>query len=262
MFFWLTAFIIGLNEMTVSGSFGSWYWTKYSNIDKHLKDKLPAFAVIGSFLRSVFYHAGTIAFGSFLIAICKLLRVILEFISNRLKDKNGNENKLVKCVLCCCKCCMCCLENFLKYINRHAFIITSIYSLNFIRAASKAFKLVTTNIVRVSVVDRISYFLLFLSNLSITAICGVASFYFFTKKIPFNALQSYTPDLNYYFLPMSAIIVGVFFIGKLFFDVFSMGIDTLLICVLIDVDKNDGSKSRPYFMSKELRKILKVGYSR
>lgn len=48
MLFWLTAFMIGLNEMTLSGSFGAWYWSRNKNIDKSLKNDLPLFTVLGS----------------------------------------------------------------------------------------------------------------------------------------------------------------------------------------------------------------------
>jgi choline transporter-like protein 2/4/5 len=65
------------------------------------------------------------------------------------------------------------------------------------------------------------------------------------------------PQFNFYLLPMMSVVVGTFFVGKLFFDVFSMGIDSLLMCVLIDLEENDGSEQKPYFMSKNLRKILR-----
>ena len=57
---------------------------------------------------------------------------------------------------------------------------------------------------------------------------------------------------------MFIIIIGAFAIAKLFFDVFSMGIDSLLMCALIDLNENNGSQEKPYFMSKDLKKILGV----
>ena len=64
--------------------------------------------------------------------------------------------------------------------------------------------------------------------------------------------------MNYYFVPLFIIIIGAFAIAKLFFDVFSMGIDSLLMCALIDLNENNGSQEKPYFMSKDLKKILGV----
>lgn len=103
---------------------------------------------------------------------------------------------------------------------------------------------------------------MFLSNVAITSLVAILAYLFFTKQLPIDGLLTLAPQLNYYFVPIFVIIIGCFTITKLFFDVFSMGVDTLLICVLIDVDMNDGSKARPYFMSKDLRKILNISNKR
>jgi len=43
------------------------------------------------------YHLGSIAFGSLLIAICQLIRIVLEFLDRRLKNsKNCVAKFLVK----------------------------------------------------------------------------------------------------------------------------------------------------------------------
>jgi solute carrier family 44 (choline transporter-like protein), member 2/4/5 len=199
MFFWLMAFVNGLNEMTVAGAFGAYYWTRYENVSKEKKNKLPFLTILGSFMRALFYHFGTIAFGSLLIATISIIRVILEFIHHKIK-KHEDTSKIAKYFMCMCKCCFCCLERFIKFINRYAFIITAVYSLNFCRAAGKAFKLITSNAVRIVVIDKISNFILFLSNVTITSGIGVLSFYFFTKKLPVEAITKFSPDLNFYVL--------------------------------------------------------------
>ena len=190
-----------------------------------------------------------------LIAIVKIIRVILEYVSHKVK-KNSNDNKLAKFFAVCCKCCFYCLEKILKFLNKYAFIITAVYSLNFCRAAAKAFKLITSNAIRLVVVDKISNFLLLLSNLAITSLIGILAFYFFTKRIPVDAITKFSPDLNFYVIPIILIIISTFVINKLFFDVFNLGVDSILMCVLIDIDKNNGSKEKPYFMPKSLQRML------
>ena len=37
--------------------------------------------------------------------------------------------------------------------------------------------------------------------------------------------------------------------------VYELAVGTILICFLEDEKRNDGSKEKPYFMSKELRKL-------
>jgi len=41
-------------------------------------------------------HLGSIAFGSLLIAICQLIRILLEFLDRRLK---GRENRFAKILI-------------------------------------------------------------------------------------------------------------------------------------------------------------------
>ena len=35
-----------------------------------------------------------------------------------------------------------------------------------------------------------------------------------------------------------------------------MAVDTLFLCFLEDLERNDGSQQRPFYMSKSLKKIL------
>jgi solute carrier family 44 (choline transporter-like protein), member 2/4/5 len=255
MFFWLTAFVVGLNQMVLAGSFGEWYWTRFENVDSEYKNKMSWFTVAGSFGRAIFYHLGTIAFGSLLIAIVKMIRLILEYLSHKFKGEI-ERSAVARFCMSCLKCCFWCLEKLLKFLNRYAFIITAVYSYNFCKAAKTAISLITSNVLRVAVVNNIANFILFLSNLAITALISLFAFYFFTKRIPLDWLISQSPDLNYYFLPLIVIIIGVFAISKLFFEVFSIGVDSILICVLVDYKENDGSKEKPYFMSRSFRELL------
>ena len=56
---------------------------------------------------------GTVAFGSLIIAILRMIRVILEKVEAKLA-KYHQDNIVVKGVMCCCKCCFWCLEKFMK----------------------------------------------------------------------------------------------------------------------------------------------------
>ncbi len=57
-------------------------------------------------------------------------------------------------------------------------------------------------------------------------------------------------DLNYYLLPVLMVVLGSYSIADVFFDVYEMAVDTVFLCFLEDVERNDGSEERPYFMSK------------
>ena len=253
MLFWLMAFSVALNQMTLAGIFGEWFFTR-SDKSKTIK-KLPFMTLFVSFTRAIVYHLGTLAFGSLIIAIIKMLRVFLEYIDSKVKNSN---NQTAMYAMKCLKCCLWCLEKFVKFLNRRVFIITATYSLNFCSAAKRAVQLITNNILRVMVLNKLTDFVLFISNLCITFLMAVLGFYVFTRKIPIDSLLQITPELKFYIPPLFVLIIGSYCVSKLFLDVFSFGVDTLLLCALIDFEENDGSKEKPYFMSKSLKNILKV----
>jgi solute carrier family 44 (choline transporter-like protein), member 2/4/5 len=97
---------------------------------------------------------GTLAFGSLVIAICRMIRVFLEWLDHKLK-KYG-DNSFARGMLCCCRCCFWCLEKFLKFMNRNAYIMCAVHGKNFCNSARDAFFLLMRNIVRVVVLDKVN----------------------------------------------------------------------------------------------------------
>ena len=198
------------------------------------------------------------AFGSLIIAIIKMIRLALQYIQDKLEEK-GADNPVVKVILCLCKCCFWCLEKFMKFINRNAYILTAIYGSNFCKSAKEAFSLILRNMVRVAVLDKVTDFLFFLGKVVITSTVALLSFWYFSgslgEKVPLDLAE---PKLNYYFVPVLIITIGAYFIAACFFSVYAMAVDTLFLCFLVDMEKNDGSKEKPYFMPKKLMSILNL----
>uniref|UniRef100_A0A671QYK1 Choline transporter-like protein n=1 Tax=Sinocyclocheilus anshuiensis TaxID=1608454 RepID=A0A671QYK1_9TELE len=54
----------------------------------------------------------------------------------------------------------------------------------------------------------------------------------------------------------NTVIFGSYMIAHGFFNVYAMCVDTLFLCFLLDLEKNDGSVFRPYYMGSSLRAIL------
>ena len=246
--FWSLFFLSAMGEMVLSGAFSSWYWT----FDK--SKNLPPAPLSTSMGRTMRYHLGTLAFGSLIIAIIRVIRVTLEYIYKKCKRKPGSQ--VARAILCCCRCCMWCLEKFMRFINRNAYIMTATYGTSFCRSARDAFMLIMRNVLRVVAVDAVCDFLLFLGKAFITVGITVASFYFLDHRIPIEGLDKFVPETHYSWLPVVTIAVGCFFISSLFFSVYNMAVDTLFLCFLEDLERNDGSEERPYYMSKDMMKVL------
>ncbi|GAV01786.1 hypothetical protein RvY_12442 [Ramazzottius varieornatus] len=80
---------------------------------------------------------------------------------------------------------------------------------------------------------------------------GVAAYFFFASGTDNTGLL-----LNYIWVPTVTIIMGSYVIASAFFSVYEMAIDTLFICFLEDVERNDGSDQKPYFMPRRLMLLL------
>ncbi|XP_030264233.1 choline transporter-like protein 2 isoform X1 [Sparus aurata] len=245
LFFWCANFVTALGQMTLAGAFASYYWAFVK------PDDMPAFPVFSALGRSLRYHTGTLAFGSLILSIIQIIRVLLEYLDHKLK---GAQNKCTKFLLCCLKCCFWCLEKFVKFLNRNAYIMVAIYGKNFCTSARDAFFLLMRNMIRVAVLDKVTDFLLFLGKLLIVGLVGIFAFFFFSGRV--KAFENTAPHLHYYWVPILTVVIGSYLIAHGFFSVYAMCVDTLFLCFCEDLERNDGSAARPYYMSSTLHEIL------
>ncbi|XP_058410715.1 choline transporter-like protein 4 [Diceros bicornis minor] len=245
--FWTLNWVLALGQCVMAGAFASFYWAF------HKPQDIPTFPLSAAFIRTIRYHTGSLAFGALILTIVQIVRVIFEYIDHKLR---GAQNPVTRCIMCCFKCCLWCLEKFIKFLNRNAYIMIAVYGKNFCVSAKNAFMLLMRNIVRVVVLDKVTDLLLFFGKLLVVGGVGVLSFFFFTGRIQGLGKDFENPQLNYYWLPIMTSIVGAYVIASGFFSVFGMCVDTLFLCFLEDLERNDGSLDRPYYMSKSLLKIL------
>ncbi|XP_038549517.1 choline transporter-like protein 2 isoform X2 [Micropterus salmoides] len=245
LFFWCANFVTALGQMTLAGAFASYYWAVVK------PDDMPAFPLFSSLGRSLRYHTGSLAFGSLILSIVQIIRVLLEYVDHKLK---GAQNKFAKFLLCCLKCCFWCLEKFIKFLNRNAYIMVAIYGKNFCTSARDAFFLLMRNMIRVAVLDKVTDFLLFLGKLLIVGLVGIFAFFFFSGRV--KTFENTAPHLNYYWVPILTVALGSYLIAHGFFSVYAMCVDTLFLCFCEDLERNDGSAARPYYMSSTLHEIL------
>jgi hypothetical protein len=109
------------------------------------------------------YHLGTAAFGSLIIAVIKTIRSVLAYIQ---KHAKASKNKVIEYLMCVLQCCMWCLEKCAKFLNKNAYIQTSIYGFSFCKSSRRAFFLILRNILRISVVNAVADFVLILGKVS------------------------------------------------------------------------------------------------
>lgn len=113
-YLWINAFLIGIAQFVISAAAAMWYFTSTS-------DTSGSGSTIKGLYWAIRYHLGSIAFGSFLIALIQFIRIIFEYYKSKIEAANKN-NPLIKALLCITSCCLDCLERFIKFITKNAYI--------------------------------------------------------------------------------------------------------------------------------------------
>ncbi|CAK9295939.1 unnamed protein product [Gordionus sp. m RMFG-2023] len=242
--FWTIFFVNALNQITLAGAFSSYYWARNKRRD------VPFFIMIRSFSLACIYHAGSLAFGSLLLAITKMIRLFLEYLKDKC-EKSGNS--VLICLLRCIRCLFWIFEKFLRFLNKNAFIMMAIHGKNFCQSAADAFSLLMRNVIRVVVINHTTDFLLFMGQLVVMATTGY--FFYFLHNTQSDVSQL-LPKFRVWQFSMAVQIIGAYFVSRIFFGVYEMAVDTLFLCFLEDCERNDGSPQKPYYMSKDLKRIL------
>ncbi|XP_064625864.1 choline transporter-like protein 1 isoform X2 [Lineus longissimus] len=228
---WVMNFILACQEVVIAGAVATWYFTR----DKKNKLGWPIARSTGRLIR---YHLGSVAFGSFIIAVVMLARLILAYIQKKLHGRGG---PIVQFLLKCLQCCLWCFEKFLKFLNRNAYIEIAIYGYNFCKAAAKAFSLIVSNALRVAAINSVGDFVLLMGKLMVVAITICIGF----------VLVKDNQELNYVWVPLLLGGLASFVISHCFLSVYEMCIDTIFLCFCEDSERNDGI-TKPYYMSKNL----------
>jgi len=238
---WTITLIIAISRTTIAGAIASWYWVR-------IKSKMPFFTVLSAFYRTMKYSLGSLALGSFLIAVIEFLRIILAYYAAKLK---GSQNNCLKFMICIVNCCLKCFEDFLQFITKNAYIQIAIYGLSFWQATRKASQLLARNIDYVFAVQYVGDYLFFLGKLFVVMSTTLIGYFIINT-------QNDNTNLNFDITPVVLIFIISWGIAGVFFAVYEYAVNTLLISFCEDLERNDGSEEKPYYMSDGLRQYVNV----
>lgn len=202
--------------MIIALSVAKWYFTKN-------KMTIGSWTVIGSIVDVCWYHAGTAAFGSLLVAIIQVIRTVIAKVQKEAKKANS---KLAECVLCCCQCCFWCLECALKYINKNAYIQTAIFSTSFCKSCRQSFALIFRNAARCAAISYVSSAVLIVGKLFISSVVTLFGYYIILENIGDQLFSVGGPVAFIFFIS--------YFVSDMFMGVLDMGISTVLHCFIAD----------------------------
>merc|ERR1712015_455962 len=124
------------------------------------------------------YHLGSVAFGSFLIAVCSMLRFLFEYY--RKKMGVAEKNKVVKVLVCLTGYLLWLMEKCVKFISKNAYIQIALTNDWFCQSAWNAFALVVRNVHRFGAANTIGSIYMLFGGLMIVCANSACGYLFMT----------------------------------------------------------------------------------
>jgi len=235
-FFWTSNFIVAMGEIVIAMCVGKWYFTRD-------KSSLRPCMILQSMSIAMYYHIGTAAFGSAIIAIIQIIRAIITKIQKKAEQL---DSKVAQALLCCCQCCLWCFQKFMEFLNKNAYIQTAIFGTSFCTSAKEAFALIARNAKRVGSITYVSEVVLFLGKIFISCLTAGAAYMVMESQELNDVVFSLTG-------PTVVIFFMAYFVGDMFLDIFEMSTATILQCFIADEEMFDGADN---YAEGELRTWL------
>jgi choline transporter-like protein 2/4/5 len=223
-YFWSSQFIIAVGQIVIAMCVAKWYFCRD-------KSTISSATVFSSIKDSFYYHTGTAAFGSLLIAIIKMIRAAIAYAQKKAKQSG---NKAAQAILCALQCYMWCMEKCMKFLNKNAYIQTAIFGTHFCASAKNAFFLILRNIARIGACTIVSEFVIIIGKMFICVITGGIAYMGMGSQAEAGEI-----DLNSPIGPVVMIMILSWFTASMFMNIFGMAISTILQCFIADEEMFD-----------------------
>ncbi|XP_056353628.1 choline transporter-like protein 3 isoform X1 [Oenanthe melanoleuca] len=227
---WTSEFILACQQMVIAGAVVTCYFNRNKN-------NPPPHPVLSSISVLFCYHLGTAVKGSFLITVLRIPRIVLLYLYNILNHKENAKH-----LFNCCFCWICFQKGCLRYFNQHAYTTTAINGTNFCTSAKDAVCILARNSAKLASISYFGDFLLFLGKVF------VVCFTVFGGLMAFN----YHRELQAWVVPLLLVGFFAYMMSHSFLSVFEVTADALLLCFAIDMETNNGTAEKPYFVDQEL----------
>lgn len=246
--FWIIAFVGALCQFVVAYVVAEYYYTPY---DSNQKKAIRRFSILDGLFVGLFYHSGSLAFGSFLIAVLQVLQKVIEYAEY--KNKEGGGNPVVSCVLRALLCCVMCIKEIVAAINNLAYIDMAITSNSFCSAAKGALAMILKQGGAMLVLNGATLVFTIFGCLFV-CLGSAGGAYFVASSGDFADPSSESVVESPETIAVVAGIMGLS-VAHVFMNVFDVTSDTLLYCYGLDQEENNGGNTAP----PELKGLFKSG---
>ena len=220
--FWIAEFLAAVFKYCLIVGVCTWYFTS-------THDSRGNFTIFRGLWWAFRYNFGSLALGSFLLAVIWTIRLIFEYVDKKLKNLMGN-NQAAACISNCIRCCLACFHKFIKFLNDNAYIQVGLTGDNFCTSAMAAFALALKNAGSFMITNGIGSLISFLGKVTIAVVNTFIGYLILTK------VESIAVTLDSPIGPMIIIFIISYLMAKVFMSVYSTTSLTILQCLYADVD--------------------------
>jgi len=228
---WTIQFITAFGQCVIAGAIATYYWTRGEGDE--------ASPVLNSIYRTARYHTGSMALGSFIVAVLEFFRSIMVYVENKCKqltEDNETAGAMVKGCFCCIQCCLACVEWLLKFINRQAYIVIAVDGSSYCTAVSRAVSLMLSNVLTLATVNTVGDCILFLGKVAISFGSALVTYLYLDQDTYSFGEKSISSPL----LVVLMAFISSYAVAGAFMSVTEMAVDTVLLSYCIDCDENNG----------------------
>lgn len=273
-FLWISHFAIACQHYVIGASVSKWYFST---------DRYNLHSPIGSSVSElILYYLGSVALGSFLVAIFKVIKIVVRQIqylvqrncmqphdqpggsSNGTSTITGGGSSLVgpqiQASTSWCgsftylwRVFIWFFDNIVMIINRDAYVEVAIHGHSFLKGAQRALAVLASNPLRLLAIKSVGSILLVVAK-----VCVV----FGTISMAIVLIDDKTHQLNYSWSPIVVSALFAYVVAHWFLSVYEMVIDALFICYCEDYERSkaiEAAASSPINGSNFMAQILNSG---
>lgn len=202
------------------------------------KEKDGSASVMQGFRFAYVHHLGSLALGSFIIALIQLLRILFVYAAQKAKNASGN-NKVIAMVAKCGECCLGCLEKVCDYINSAGYAYMAVSGENFCKAAWHGFLLNIKHGAKFAFANLLANLFIFIGKLAIVTL-NCFTCYFIMKRITGDLAE-----IESVAHPLVCVGIVTYIAANIFLGLFDEAVLALMTCLCIDTDLNGDPKFGP-----------------
>jgi len=101
--------------------------------------------MLQGYISGVFFHAGTFAFGGFVLGCLKIFAAMMALLARQTRDESGAPSFVVRILCCCCAGCTECIEQMLSMVNDLVYTDIALRGSGYVEAAQNVVQIVASS---------------------------------------------------------------------------------------------------------------------